>query len=150
MIQPQSKHWLSLDYEELHLQLISIHKIIHRKRKKEKHSSLGRWCHWILKCFSVSRKEENWHKKYVVLCYPVLYISWNPRCRVQEKSSLREKVRLQHLRSGKTISWNGRKEMRSKLFPLFFPFLSIIWEKNGVGGVPYSPLSVIVLRRKPR
>lgn len=111
-----------------------MHKIIHRKRKKEKHSSLGRWCHWILKCFSVSQKEENWHKKYVVLCYPVLYISWNPRCRVQEKSSLREKVSLQHLRSGKTISWNGRKEMRSKLFPLFSLFSPSFEKKMGWEG----------------
>lgn len=59
-------------------------------KEKRKNSSLGCWCHWILKCFSVSQKEENWHKKYVVLCYPVLYISWNPRCRYR-KNPVRER-----------------------------------------------------------
>lgn len=105
---------------------------LQRKQKSKKHCSLGHWCHSILKCCFVfeKKKKENWHKKYVVLCYPVLYISWNPRCRVQEKSSSRGNVSPQCSRSGKTIRWNRREETRSKLFPLFFSFLSIILRKG--------------------
>lgn len=88
----------------------------------------------FLKCFCLSLSLQKKKGKatqdihYIVLCYPVLYISWNPRCRVQKKYSLRGKVNLQCSRSGKTIRWTGGEETRSKLFPpFFFPFFSIVW-----------------------
>ncbi len=77
-----------------------------------------------------------------MLCYPVLYISWNPRCRVQEKSSSRGKVSPQRSRSGKPIRWNGREETRSKLFPLFFLFSPSFEKRVGVGGSPWSVAAV--------
>lgn len=68
-------------------------------------------------------------------CYPVLYISWNSRCRApQKKSSSRGKVSLQRSRSGKTIRWNGREETRSKLFPLFFFFSLHHFSEGLLGG----------------
>lgn len=72
-----------------------------------------------------------------ILCRVILFCTFPEIQGVghKKKSSSRGKVSLQCSRSGKTIRWNGREETRSKLFPLFFSFLSIILEKVwGWGG----------------